>query len=430
MSSLIVYGNKVLSGRIKVSGNKNAALPMMCASLLVDDAVRLTNCPPISDGKKIGAFFEQLGSRVTITPDAHEIACDHSGLKSDAVGDVPSGIRSAVLLIAPMVQRFGRFAIDLGAKGCALGIREIDPHLLIARAFGCTVDVDAGVCRIERGGHANDAEIWLDYQSVTATETFLMFASSRSARSILTNAACEPHVRHLCEMLVSMGARIEGIGTSRLTVEGTGQMAGGTFAVIDDHHEVATYAAIGAATGSTLTIQSDVSSDMELIVRQFRKVGLNVRIDGDNVVTGPSDFIVQQPLTPEGITKVEAAPWPYFPADIMPQIIGASIQAKGEILFWNKVYEGALFWSAELAKFGARTNLSDPHRLLLMQANELRPNMVEAPYIIRVVVGLLIAALQIEGRSEIRNADPLERAHPDLITKLRSVGAELEWSED
>ncbi|WP_179380251.1 UDP-N-acetylglucosamine 1-carboxyvinyltransferase [Jannaschia marina] len=429
MSSLIVRGNKRLSGDLAVSGNKNAALPMMCASLLTEETVTLTNFPPISDGRKIATFFEQLGSRAVIDRIRHEVTLDHAALRADATGDVPSGIRSAVLLIAPIVHRFGQFAIDLGSKGCALGIREIDPHLLIARAFGCEVEIDGGLCTIEGGPKSQGADIWLDYQSVTATETFALFAASRPARSVLTNAASEPHVRHLCEMLVSMGARIEGIGTSRLVIEGTDRLVGGRFAVIDDHHEVATYAAIGAATGSTLTIRSSVTADMELIVRQFRKVGLNVRIEGDAVLTGPSDFRVERPLTPEGITKIEAAPWPYFPADILPQIIGASIQAKGEVLFWNKVYEGALFWSAELAKLGARTNLSDPHRLLLMRAEELRPNVVEAPYIIRVVVGLLIAAMQIEGRSVIRNADPLDRAHPDLIAKLRGVGADLEWSD-
>ena len=169
---------------------------------------------------------------------------------------------------------------------------------------------------------------------------------------------------------------------------------------------------------------------MDLIVRQFRKTGLNVRIDGSDIIIGPSDFIIEKPLTPEGITKVEAAPWPYFPADILPQIIGATIQSKGEILFWNKVYEGALFWSAELAKFGARTILADPHRLILLPASELRPNAVDAPYIIRVVIGLLIAAMQIEGQSLIRSADPLNRAHPNLIEKLQSLGANLEWVPD
>lgn len=430
MAYLVVNGNKPISGDVKVSGNKNAALPMMCATFLTKDASTLINYPPISDGAKIADYFRAQGSSVFMDADAKSVTFDHSAVVSGVPAEVPSGIRSAVLLIAPILYRFGAFEIDLGSKGCALGVREIDPHLEIARKFGCRVEVNQGICSIKQGSRAQMADIWLDYQSVTATETFAMFAACRPGTSTLTNAASEPHVACLCNMLVAMGATIEGIGTSKLTVTGSEHLAGGTFEIIDDHHEVATYAAIGAATGGALVIESSVCAQMELIVRQFNKTGLNVWVEGNLIKTGPSTFVVEETLTPEGIAKVEAAPWPYFPADVLPQIIGASIQAKGEIVFWNKVYEGALFWSGELTKFGARVNLADPHRLILMPAKKLRPGTVEAPYIIRVVVGLLIAALQIEGQSIIRNADPLNRAHPDLIENLRQLGADIELVDE
>ena len=169
---------------------------------------------------------------------------------------------------------------------------------------------------------------------------------------------------------------------------------------------------------------------MKLIVRQFQKIGLNVSITETGLLTGPSTYEVEKNFTPEVVTKVEAAPWPYFPADILPQIIGASIQSKGEILYWNKVYEGALFWSSELQKFGARVHLSDPHRLLMIGSGQLRPATVEAPYIIRVVLGLVIAALQIPGKSVVKKADPIARAHPDFIEKLQGLGADIRWIED
>ena len=430
MASLLVQGNKRLSGSVRVSGNKNAALPMMCATMLGRTPSTFSNFPPISDCQKISEFFRKLGSSAEIDAGAQKAFFNHANMSGLNGYEVPSGIRSAVLLIAPMVFRLGQFRVDLGSKGCALGIREIDPHLEIAVKFGCKVTVSQGACQIDQGKENQSPDIWLDYQSVTATETFLMFAATSSAEARLMNAASEPHVAHFCKMLVKMGVEIDGIGTSRLTVRGNQNLLGCNFEVIDDHHEVATYAAIGASTCSHLTIKSSVSHEMDLIVRQFRKTGLNVRIDGSDIITGPSDFIIEKPLTPEGITKVEAAPWPYFPADILPQIIGATRQSKGEILFWNKVYEGALFWSAELAKFGARTILADPHRLILLPASELRPNAVDAPYIIRVVIGLLIAAMQIEGQSLIRSADPLNSAHPNLIEKLQSLGANLEWVPD
>ncbi len=426
MSKLIVDGGKPISGEIGVSGSKNALLPMICGSLLTKETVRLTNVPAITDGLKIAQFFRDLGSKVEENPDSLLIAHEHAATNIETTA-IPTGIRSSILLIAPLLYLTGRFEFDQDAKGCALGVREIDPHLKIVADFGCRVVFDGSACVISKPKDCVAAEIWLDYQSVTATETFLMMAVLAKGTSKLTNAASEPHVKYFCEFLNKMGAKIMGIGTSILEVEGVATLGGVDFRVPDDHHEAATYAAIGASTGGVLKINTDIVSEMTLIVRQFQKIGLNVQIVKGGLLTGPSSFKVVENFTPELVAKVEAAPWPYFPADILPQLIGASIQAKGEVLFWNKVYEGALFWSSELSKFGAKAFLADPHRLVMMRNTQLRPAIVEAPYIIRVVLGLVIAALQIEGESEILNAEPIKRAHPDFIDKLISLGAQIEW---
>lgn len=428
MSKLVVYGGVPLSGEVSVSGNKNAVLPMICASLLTSERVRLTNMPAITDGLKIAGFFREMGSTVDENPAESQITITHGeGAKTASGAEIPTGIRSAVLLFAPLLHLTGKFEFDQDAKGCALGVREIDPHLSILSDFGCKVTYSGTSCLIEKPETCTPANIWADYQSVTATETFLMMAALTKGTSKLTNAASEPHVKYFCKYLVEMGAKISGIGTSILTVEGVNRLSGTDFRVPDDHHEAATFAAIGAATGGVLKINTHIVDEMTLIVRQFQKVGLNVKIVEGGIITGPSTFEIEENFTPEILTKVEAAPWPYFPADILPQIIGASIQAKGELLFWNKVYEGALFWSSELMKFGARAHLSDPHRLILTRNKQLRPATVEAPYIIRVVLGLVIAALQIEGRSEILNSAPIRRAHPDFIEQLKSIGANIEW---
>lgn len=427
MSKLVVYGGVPLCGEITVSGNKNAVLPMICASLLSRDPVALSNMPAITDGLKIAQFFRDMGAEVVEDQTRSTIRITHAPYCPDNKAEIPTGIRSAVLLIAPLLHLTGGFAFDQDAKGCALGVREIDPHLGIIAEFGCTVTYNGTSCLIKKPETCKPANIWMDYQSVTATETFLMMAALTKGKSRLTNAASEPHVKYFCEFLIQMGAKITGLGTSILEVDGVDTLSGVDFRVPDDHHEAATFAAIGAATGGTLLVKTHIVDEMTLIVRQFQKVGLNMRIVKGGIQTGPSNFKIEEGFTPEILTKVEAAPWPYFPADILPQIIGASIQAKGELLFWNKVYEGALFWSSELLKFGARAHLSDPHRLVLTRNKQLRPATVEAPYIIRVVLGLVIAALQIEGRSEILNAAPIRRAHPDFIEKLRSLGARIEW---
>ncbi len=431
MSKLIVEGGYALSGEITISGNKNALLPMICGSLLTDDVVKLSNVPPISDSIKLVHCVTAVGTQVTQDNDAHTLGLSHRDTRWNPENiNLPTGIRSAVLLMAPLLHRTGVFHLEHNSKGCALGIRELDPHLKVVQSFGCKVVYDGSQCLVTAPTRLHSCNIWLDYQSVTATETFLLMAVLAPGISKLTNAASEPHVKYFCDYLVTMGAKIDGIGTSILTVQGVEQLNGTHFRVPDDHHEAATFAAIGAATGGVLRITTDIVDDMPLIIRQFQKIGLNIHAEGNQLITGPSTFEVEKSLTPETIAKVEAAPWPYFPADILPQIIGASIQARGEVLYWNKVYEGALFWSSELLKFGVRSHLSDPHRLILTGSSQLRPAVVEAPYIIRVVLGLVIAALQIEGTSEIRNADPIARAHPDFIDKLQAIGAKIRWVDE
>jgi len=429
MTNIEIHGGKPLSGKITISGNKNALLPMVCGSLLSSEAIEISNVPKISDGLKILDMFRSIGSDVA--QDDSSINLKHlSDITNISASLIPVGIRSAVLLFSPIIYRTGRFEFDQDAKGCALGVREIDPHLEVLKSLGCDIAYNGKKCVITCLDGFKGADVWLDYQSVTATETFLMAATVAKGQSKLTNAACEPHVKSFCDFLTAMGAKISGIGTSILTVEGVDKLSGASIRVPDDHHEAATYAAIGASTGGILNIETHISSEMELIVRQFQKVGLNVEITETGLLTGPSSFCVQQNFTPEVITKVEAAPWPYFPADILPQIIGAAIQSKGEVLYWNKVYEGALFWSSELQKFGARVHLSDPHRLVMIGSGKLRPATVEAPYIIRVVLGLVIAALQIPGKSVVKKAGPIARAHPDFIEKLQSLGADIHWIED
>ena len=174
-------------------------------------------------------------------------------------------------------------------------------------------------------------------------------------------------------------------------------------------------------------MRTDVTEHMVLIIRQFQKLGLQIT-EGDGVLTVDGwNREIERPYTVEMLQKIEAAPWPYFPADLLPQAIGVAIGCTGDIMFWNKIYEGALGWSAELNKFGAKVHLSDPHRLIVFGGTRLRPAIVEAPYIIRVVLALFIAAIQIDGESIIKNADPIRRAHPKFVERLKALGADVEW---
>jgi UDP-N-acetylglucosamine 1-carboxyvinyltransferase len=427
MSDLFVDGAHPVSGTIRPSGNKNAVLPMLCATLLTEDEVTLTNVPEISDIDKLVEYFRSKGSRVERDLAAQTLTIQHDFTAfADADAELPVGIRAAVLLLAPVLLRSDHLIFDTEAKGCALGVREIDPHLEILESFGGTI-ASTHPYRIERRNEIHGATLWPDYASVTATETFVMIAAVANGTSHLNNAASEPHVQALCEMLAAMGADLDGIGTSKLTVRGVRRLNGTTARVPDDHHEVATFLAIGAVTGGRLTVETDMGGHMPLILRQFGKLGMEFEVaEGSITVTGWTRRITE-PYTAEMLPKIEAAPWPYFPADLLPHAVGVSVGCTGDIMFWNKVYEGALGWSAELLKFGARVHLSDPHRLVVFGGNPLRPATVEAPYIIRVVVALLLAAIQIPGESRIKNADPIRRAYPHFVEKLTALGAKVRW---
>ncbi len=430
MANLIVHGGKPLSGTITPSGNKNAVLPILCATLLTDEPVVLSNVPAITDIEKLVSFFRELGSRIDWDREAKTMRLDHSDLGSDFDPQtLPQGMRSAVLLFAPLLQRFKEIHLDSNPKGCALGIRELDPHLEILNRLGAKVSHN-GELKLTIEDTFKSASHWADYMSVTTTETFVMAAATGNGVSTLTNAASEPHVQDLCRFLQSMGAKIEGVGTSVITVTGVDSLSGADAAISSDHHEVATFLALGAITGGDIRIPDSVPQHFDLINRSFAKLGVNIAYEGDTAICGPNQALrTQQPYTSNLLPKIEAAPWPYFPVDLLPPMVALATRAEGVMHFWNKVYEGGFAWLPELVKFGAHAVVSDPHRVIVFGQRPMRPAEVEAPYIIRAAVALYMTAASIEGRSIVKNADPIRRAHPHFAENLRKLGAEIEWDE-
>lgn len=430
MADLIVHGGKPLSGKIAPSGNKNAVLPILCASLLTSDPVELSNVPAITDIEKLVAFFRQIGSQIDWNREAKTMRLDHSNLTDSFDSkDLPQGMRSSVLLFAPLLYRFHRINLDSNPKGCALGIRELDPHLEILEHLGARITHNDEL-HIAADGGFTGAEHWADYMSVTTTETFVMAASIAKGQSRLTNAASEPHVQDLCRFLESMGAQIEGIGTSVLKVTGIDALGGASARISSDHHEIATFLALGAITGGNVEVSDSTPQHFDLIGRSFAKLGVEIHHDGDTAVCPANQrFSIQQPFTTNLLPKIEAAPWPYFPVDLLPLMIALATKADGVMHFWNKVYEGGFSWLPELTKFGAHAVMSDPHRIIVFGNRPLRPASVEPPYIIRAAVALYMMAASIEGKSIVRKADPIRRAHPYFAENLRKLGADIEWDE-
>jgi UDP-N-acetylglucosamine 1-carboxyvinyltransferase len=433
LANLIVRGGRPLRGRIVPSANKNAVLPILCATLLTDEPVTLRGVPDITDARQIVELFQRLGSEVHVDFETGVLDVRHKGrLRTDAAR-LPEGMRSSIMLIPALLARLGEARIEGDVKGCSLGVREIDPHIEVFQTFGVEVTPERGALALSnRSGNGRPfaaTSHWLDYASVTTTENFVLCAATAEGTSTLTNAASEPHVQEFCAFLQKMGAKIEGVGTSRLVVEGVDRLSGAEHDFTEDFHEIATFMALGAITGGEVTVRNARPDQFPLIDRTFSKFGVEVtHANGWSSAKAQGPLKVAQPFTAYILPKVEAAPWPYLPVDLLPIFIALGARAEGEMMYWNKVYEGALGWTSELAKFGAHALPCDPHRVITFGGKPLAPATVESPYIIRVAIALLMLAASIEGASKILNADPIRRAHPRFVENLIALGADVEWA--
>ena len=476
--NLIVNGGKPLSGAITPSGNKNSALPIICATLLTDEPVTLHNVPEITDIKKITDFMKAQGSLITWDKSSGFMRLDHSGFKNQLVRDeLPQDMRSTVLLYPALLLRLKKIALSANATGCSLGVREIDPHLELFAKLGATITGGASgnsertpnsglrtpaktpaaataagaeaptenrklktENREDSGSSAatplaialpsgfKAARHWCDYMSVTVTENFLMAAALADGESTLINAASEPHVQDLCAALALMGARIEGAGTSVLRVTGVKKLHGCDARISSDYHEIVTFLALGAITGGEIRVEKSLPQHFDLITRAFAKLGVVIEREGDTaIVRRGQRLVIEEPYTSNLLPKIEAAPWPYFSVDLLPLMIALSTRARGTIMFWNKVYENGFSWMPELAKFGAHVLVSDPHRITIFGGKPLNPATVDAPYIIRATIALFMVAASIPGCSTVKNADTIRRAHPRFVENLKALGADVEW---
>jgi UDP-N-acetylglucosamine 1-carboxyvinyltransferase len=428
MAKLIVNGGKPLNGSIIPSANKNAVLPVLCATLATDAPITLRNVPDITDVRKLLEYFRGIGSQVEADLESGVVKLRHADPLHPDAARLPAGMRSTIMLIPALLHRFGKVLLEDDSKGCTLGLREIDPHIEVFRAFGAMVTAQPGGVEIIAPEPFQPIQHWLDYASVTTTENFLICAVLAGGDSRLVNAACEPHVQEFSQFLLRMGARINGVGTSTLEVAG-GQALGGVEHVFaDDFHEIVTFLALGAITGGKVRVRNQSPEQFQLLDRTFAKFGTSVHHEAGWSEAGGGPLRVQKTFTPHMIQKVEAAPWPYIPADLLPIFIALGTRAEGSVMFWNKVYEGALGWTSELTKFGGQVVTCDPHRIIIFGGQPLVPAEVESPYIIRAAIALLMLAASIEGRSTIINADPIRRAHPNFVENLRSLGADVSWA--
>ena len=422
MPSFIVDGLNRLSGSVRPAGNKNAALPMLAATLLADGPVTLRNVPRIRDVETMIALLAAQGVAFDWT-DEHTVVADARNARAgDPDPVLCAKIRASILLAGPMLARFGRVRLP-PPGGDVIGRRRVDTHLLALQRLGAEVNVGA-TFDFEAKKLTGD-DIFLDEASVTGTENAVMAASRAKGRTILRNAASEPHVQDLCGLLNAMGARIEGIGTNTLVIEGAAALTGAEFTIGPDHIEIGSFIGLAAVTDSEIAIEGVRATDLRATLLGFERLGVFPRLDGDTLTVAKgqprrisSDFGGHVP-------KLEDAIWPGFPADLMSIAVVVATQCEGTVLMFEKLFESRLFFVDKLIAMGARIVLCDPHRCVITGPSSLRGGVVESPDI-RAGMAMLLAALAAEGTSTINNIGQIERGYEKIHERLKALGARVE----
>lgn len=424
MSSFVVEGGHSLHGHVRPAGNKNAALPMMAAALLTDEPVRLTNLPDIRDVHTMLELLGALGVEFEWTaPGA--LTLQAAGVRSAALeAELAARIRASILLAGPMLARCGQLRLP-PPGGDVIGRRRLDTHFDTLQRLGAEVELAE---EFMLRGKLRGAEIFLDEPSVTGTENAIMAASLAEGTTVLRNAASEPHVQDLCRLLNAMGARIEGIGTGELRIEGVERLSGASAEVSPDHIEVGSFIGLAAVTRSELTIGDVEPAHLSSIRIMFERLGVFCEVD-DRTLRVPRE----QPLEicmdiGQQIPKIDDGPWPLFPADLISIALVLATQCRGTVLIHEKMYESRMFFADKLTAMGARIVICDPHRAVVVGPATLRGSIVESPDI-RAGMAILIAALGARGRSTINNIGQIERGYERIDERLRALGAEIERIE-
>ena len=425
----IVEGGRTLHGTIRPSGNKNAALPIVAASLLSHKPVNLENVPHIRDIETLIELLVSIGASVQWTGD-NSLRIEAKDLTArDLDPALCAKIRASILLAAPVLARCGEIMLP-PPGGDVIGRRRLDTHFLALEQLGVKHKLENGLLRLSLK-EFRGADVFLDEPSVTGTENALVAAAAASGRTILRNAASEPHVQDLAHFLRALGAEIDGIGTNCLTIEG-GRSLGQTevtYRIGPDHIEVGSFIGLAAVTHSELRIENAGVEHLRSTRMGFERLGIVCDVEGDDLIVPAKQTLKIQADMGDHVPKLEDQPWPAFPADTMSIAIVTATQCEGLIMMHEKMFESRLFFVDKLIGMGAKIVLCDPHRALVAGPSKLRGATLDSPDI-RAGMALLIAALCAEGRSVINNAGQIERGYERIDHRLRQLGASVDRVAD
>ncbi len=422
MEKFVIEGGHRLHGEVTPGGNKNEALPCLAASLLTDSPVILRNVPRIRDVEVMLEVLEDLGTEVRWEGDVLHL--HHKKLTTtDLPVDKCSRVRASILFAGPILGRAGRVCLP-PPGGDVIGRRRLDTHFLGFRALGAGITWD-GVAYDIKAKALRGASIFLDEGSVTGTENIIMAAVLAPGNTVIRHAACEPHVQGLCRMLVGMGARIEGIGSNTLHIEGVEQMRGVNHRIGPDFMEVGSWIGLAAVTGSEIVIRDVAADDLRMVKIVYERLGVRFVLEGDHLRVPADQVLEVQNDFHNEIPQISDAPWPAFPTDLMSIAITVATQSKGTVLFFEKMFEGRMFFVDSLKSMGASVILCDPHRVVVVGPSPLYGARLESPDV-RAGMALLIASLMARGKSTIYNIRQIDRGYANIDLKLKKLGAHIE----
>ena len=421
MSTFEIEGGVPLHGTVRASGNKNAILPMIAACILTDQEVVLDNVPDIIDVrhmldviKALGGKVERSGERISV-----QVA---SVTTSEISRELCNKVRTSILCVAPLLHRMGKAKLH-PPGGDVIGRRRLDTHFYGLQKLGAKVKLN-GAYEFSLPAPLTGAELFFDEPSVTGTEHILMAAVVSAGSTLIRNAACEPHVQDLANMLNAMGARISGIGTNQLQGEGVSSLRGTTHKVCHDHIEAASYLALAAATGGEIRVEGTDLHSYWMCHRVFETLGVKIELHKDHIFLPENQQLKTLPDFDGSIPVIADGPWPQFATDQMSCMITLATQVQGNVLFFEKMFESRLYFVDRLIAMGANAVVCDPHRVLISGRSKLRGTTLSSPDI-RAGMALLGAALCATGKSTVQNANMIERGYEKLEEKLLGLGARI-----
>jgi UDP-N-acetylglucosamine 1-carboxyvinyltransferase len=441
MEKLVIEGNHKITGDVTPQGNKNAALPILAATLLTDEAITLRNVPHIGDVGTMAHLMGQMGVAVrdgdapadglqgNISEASTLYLCAESARASQLKRELFQQIRGSILLAGPLLARFNYASLPLPG-GDRIGRRRVDTHLLALEALGAHIEIDPYGFEMRCDGCLHGADILLDEMSVTGTENAVMAAALARGTTVIRNAASEPHVQDLCQFLNTLGAQISGIGSNTLEIQGVDRLHGGEFTISPDYLEVGSFLGLGAMTRGEIRIHGVVPDHMRMINLVFAdRLSVQMHMQGDTLVVADEQDLRVRDDAGGAVPKIDDAPWPQFPADLMSIALVVATQARGTILIHEKMFESRLYFVDKLIAMGARIILCDPHRAVIVGPSPLHGQELSSPDI-RAGMALLIAALAANGTSAIANVGQIDRGYEAIDAKLRSLGAHIRRAND